>query len=259
MRLAVVQTSPVFGEVKKNVAAAVELMSSKNADLYVLPELFNTGYNFQDMQEVERLAEPADGSTFRELLKFTKSASCYVVYGFAERSDRYYNSALLAGPGGMIGIYRKIHLFYRENLFFTKGNLGFPVYKLPFGTVGLMICFDWIYPESTRTLAMKGAQLVVHPSNLVLPHCPDSMIVRCLENRIFTVTSDRVGRESRGGIDLTFIGQSEIVTPRGEVLVRLGSEEPGIAVADVDLSAADDKKVNEHNDLLADRDEKLYF
>lgn len=259
MRLAVVQTNPIFGEVKKNIASAIEIMSSKNADLYVLPELFNTGYNFTDKQEVERLAEPQDGATCRELLKFAKTGSCYIAYGFAEKSDRYHNSALLIGPEGIIGLYRKIHLFYRENLFFARGNLGFPVYKLPFGTVGMMICFDWIYPEAARALAIKGAQLVIHPSNLVLPHCPDSMIVRCLENRIFSVTSDRVGRENRGRIDLTFIGQSEIVSPLGEVLTRLGGKDPDIAVVDIDLSMADDKKVNEHNDLLGDRNEKLYF
>jgi predicted amidohydrolase len=259
MRLAVVQTNPIFGEIKKNIASVVELMSSKSADLYVMPELFNTGYNFKDMQEVRQLAEPQDGPTCRELLKFAKANSCYIAYGFAEKSDKLYNSALLVGPEGLIGLYRKIHLFYRENLFFSRGNLGFPVFKLPFGTVGLMICFDWIYPEAARTLTMKGAQLILHPSNLVLPHCPDSMIVRCLENRIFTVTADRVGREDRGGIDLTFIGQSEIVSPRGEVLVRLGGKDPGIAVAEIDLSMADGKKVNEHNDLLKDRREELYF
>ena len=258
-RLAVVQTEPVFGDVAASVHAALGLMQTAPADLYVLPELFNTGYNFKDHQEVRQLAEPQDGPTCRELLKFTRDNSCYVAYGFAEKSDKLYNSALLLGPEGIIGVYRKIHLFYRENLFFTRGNLGFPVFKLPFGTVGLMICFDWIYPEAARTLATKGAQLIAHPSNLVLPHCPDSMIVRCLENRIFTVTADRVGRENRGGIDLTFIGQSEVVTPGGEVLVRMGGTEPEIAVVDVDLSTADDKKVNEYNDLLKDRREDLYF
>lgn len=259
MRLAVVQTNPIFGEIKKNIASAIEIMSSKSADLYVLPELFNTGYNFKDVQEVQQLAEPQDGATCRELLKFAKGNSCYIAYGFAEKADKLYNSAILLGPEGIIGHYRKIHLFYRENLFFTRGNVGFPVFKIPFGTVGLMICFDWIYPEATRTLTLKGAQLILHPSNLVLPHCPDSMVVRCLENRIFTVTADRVGRENRGGIDLTFIGQSEIVSPLGEILVRLSGKYPEIAVAEIDLSIADDKKVNEHNDLLGDRREELYF
>lgn len=259
MKLGVVQTNPIFGEVKKNIASAINLMESKSADLYVLPELFNTGYNFIDKKEVHDLAEPQDGPTFRELWKFAKSNSVYIAYGFAEKADNLYNSALLIGPEGIIGVYRKIHLFFRENLFFNRGNVGYPVFNLPVGRIGLMICFDWIYPEAARTLALKGAQLIVHPSNLVMPHCPDSMIVRCLENKVYTVTADRVGTENRGGIDLKFIGQSEIVSPKGEVLVRLGGKDAEIAVIEIDLNQSNNKKVNEYNDLLNDLDKNLYF
>lgn len=259
MNLGVVQTSPIFGEVKRNIASAIDLMGSKNADFYVLPELFNTGYNFIDKKEVHDLAEPQDGLTFRELWKFAKLNTCYIAYGFAEKADHFYNSALLIGPEGIVGVYRKIHLFYRENLFFSRGNVGYPVFQLPFGRVGLMICFDWIYPEAARTLTLKGAQLIVHPSNLVLPHCPDSMVVRCLENHIFSVTADRVGRENRGGTDLTFIGQSEVVSPHGEIIVRLGSKDTDIAVVEIDLYQSDNKKINEYNDLLNNRDKNLYF
>ncbi len=103
-------------------------METAPADLYVLPELFNTGYNFIDEAEVRTLAEPANGSTFRSIYEWTKKNSCYVVYGFAEQADRIFNSAALVGPGGIVGIYRKVHLFDRENLFFTPGNLGFPIF-----------------------------------------------------------------------------------------------------------------------------------
>ncbi len=146
-----------------------------------------------------------------------------------------------------------MHLFDRENLFFAPGSLGFPVFDLPFGKVGMMICFDWIYPESARTLALKGTQLIAHPSNLVLPHCPDAMVTRCLENRVFAATANRIGREERGGVDLRYIGKSEIVSPSGRILKRLGEDEPGIAVEEVELAEANDKRINEFNDLLADR------
>jgi predicted amidohydrolase len=98
MRVAVVQTDPVFGEVKKNVDKALSLMETASADLYVLPELFNTGYNFVDEAEVRTLAEPANGSTFRTICEWTKKYSCYVVYGFAEKAEKIYNSAALVGP-----------------------------------------------------------------------------------------------------------------------------------------------------------------
>jgi predicted amidohydrolase len=233
-------------------------MESTNADLYVLPELFNTGYNFIDNGEVETLAERPDGVTFKALYAFTQQHSCYVAYGFAEKADDLYNSASLIGPSGLVGLYRKIHLFDRETLFFKPGNLGFPVFDLPFGKVGMIICFDWIYPESARSLAIRGAQLIIHPSNLVLPYCPDAMITRCLENRVFAATADRVGKEDRGSFDLRFIGTSEIVSPRGEILARLGTSEPGIVTVSVDLHEAEQKKINQHNDLFADRKPEQY-
>ncbi len=117
----------------------------------------------------------------------------------------------------------------------------------------MMICFDWIYPEASRTLSLKGAQLITHPSNLVLPYCPDALVTRCLENRVFIALSDRVGKENRGGVDLRFIGMSEIVTPRGEILVKLSGSGPEIGLADVDLSISDNKKATEYNDLFKDR------
>ena len=144
------------------------------------------------------MAESRDGLTFKMINEWTKKHSSFIVYGFAEQADKIYNSAALVGPDGIVGIYRKVHLFDRENLFFTPGNLGFPVFYLPFGKIGIMICFDWIYPESARSLAIKGAQLIAHPANLVLPDCPDAMVTRCLENRVFTATADRVGEEKEG-------------------------------------------------------------
>ncbi len=259
MRLAVVQTNPIFGEVETNIRNAISLMEQESADLYVLPELFNTGYNFVDADEVARLAESADGKTSRSLAEFAAKTKSYVVFGFAEKSDFLYNSAGLVGPTGMVGIYRKVHLYYRETLFFAAGNRGFPVLELPFGKVGMMICFDWIYPESARSLTLRGAQLIAHPSNLVLPYCPDAMITRCLENRVFAATANRIGVEDRGGLMLRYIGRSEIVSPRGEILTSFGTDEVGVRIAEVDLTAASNKQINEFNDLLAGRKTDQYF
>jgi 5-aminopentanamidase len=253
MKVAVVQTDPVFGEGEKNILNAIDLMETVKADCYVLPELCNTGYNFVSQKESDALAEAADGKTYDMLSSWAKNHDCYIVYGFAERADKIYNSSALVGPEGLIGMYRKVHLFYRENIFFTPGNLGFPVFELPFGKIGMMICFDWMYPESARSLALKGAQLIAHPSNLVLPFCPDGMVTRCLENKVFTVTADRVGEENRGGIDLKFIGTSEIVAPNGAILTRLNADGASISAVDVDLTLADRKLINEYNHILKGR------
>ncbi|RPJ55028.1 MAG: acyltransferase [Dehalococcoidia bacterium] len=253
MHVAVAQTKPVFSEVEGNIRAALALMDTLPADLYVLPELFNTGYNFINESEVKSLAEPADGLTFRLIGAWAKRRDCYVVYGFAEQAEKIYNSVALVGPEGIVGLYRKVHLFDRENLFFAPGNLGFPVFDLPFGRVGLMICFDWIYPESARALTLKGAQLIAHPANLVLPYCPEAMVTRCLENRVFAATANRVGEEQRGDVKLNFIGTSEIVAPGGKILRRLGTEESAITAVEIDLAQANQKKINQYNDLLAGR------
>lgn len=258
MNLAIIQTKPLFGEVEGNVTGALELMESVNGELYVLPELFNTGYNFKDIAEVISLSEEALGYTYKRMHDFASRRKCHVVYGFPEKGKALYNSCALVGPDGLAGVYRKVHLFYREKLFFSPGDLGFPVFDLPAGRIGMMICFDWVYPEAARTLALKGAQLIAHPSNLVLPHCPDAMVTRCLENRIFSATADRVGGEKRGGIDLNFIGQSEIVSPSGRVLLRLSGDRPEAGAAQLDLRLAEDKKVTPKNDLFADRRPEFY-
>lgn len=260
MKLAVVQTNPIFGDIQKNIDNAIKLMSNTPADFYVLPELFNTGYNFSSRNELENLAEPIEGQTFFVLQAFARQRQCYIAYGFAESDGIvFFNSAALVGPEGLIGLYRKVHLFYREKLFFKKGNLGFPVFNTVFGKVGIMICFDWYFPEAMRTLTIKGAQLVAHPSNLVLPYCPDAMITRCLENKVFAATADRVGSEENANIKLSFIGKSEIVSPKGEILCRLDETSEGVGLAEIDLSVALNKKLNEYNELFEDRDQRSYF
>ena len=261
MKVAVVQTDPSFGEKTENINRAVTMMNSVEADVYVLPELFASGYNFIDRQEVLSLAEPfPGGETFTALKKFALNRHCYVVYGFAERSgEEIYNASGMLGFDDGDELYRKIHLFDREKLFFQPGNLGFNVYETPYGHIGMMICFDWYFPESMRTLALKGAQLIVHPSNLVLPNCPDSMTVRCLENCVFAATANRIGTEDRGGTRLTYIGQSQITTPMGEILHRARSDKSGIIVHDIDLELANQKNITSRNHIFNDRRPEYYL
>jgi predicted amidohydrolase len=122
-----------------------------------------------------------------------------------------------------------------------------------------MICFDWRFPETARTLALKGADIIAHPANLVLKHCPDAMITRCLENGIFIATADRVGQEERiPGQRLKFMGQSQVVAPSGEVLYRASLDQEEVKVVELDIASARDKRLNPNNHLFADRREDLY-
>jgi predicted amidohydrolase len=109
-----------------------------------------------------------------------------------------------------------------------------------------------------RTIALKGAQIVALPANLVLHFCPDAMVTRSVENRIFTILADRTGSEERGGKKLKFIGKSQVVTPNGEILLRVGNEECVRAV-EIEPQSALDKKITLYNDIFKQRREDLYF
>jgi predicted amidohydrolase len=261
MKVGYYQFDPVFGDVARNLDKVANKLSSVRCDLMVLPELFASGYQFVSKDEVAALAEPVpDGATTTRLCEVARERSMHIVAGLPERDGhRCYNSAVVVGPEGVIGCYRKTHLFFEETQFFTPGDSGFQVWDIGAATIGVMVCFDWFYPESARALALNGADIICHPSNLVLPHCPEAMVTRCLENHVFSITANRTGSERRGGKKkLTFIGRSEVVTPRGKILQRAPSNREKLAVVEIDPKEARDKSLNPYNDLLLDRRTALY-
>lgn len=174
--------------------------------------------------------------------------------GLPERDgDLIFNSSVLVRPDGSVELYRKVHLFWDEKLIFSRGDLGFPVFEACGTTVGMMICFDWVFPEAARSLALAGARVICHPSNLVLTFCPDAMPTRCLENRVYALTSNRVGVEERvAGSRLEFTGLSQVCGPINNVMARLDGESTGAAVAEIDLIDTD-KRLTPRNDLFEDR------
>jgi len=251
MRVGFVQINSKLLDVEGNVERALHLIGKKRTDLMVLPELFNTGYNFRSRSEVARVAEVIPGGPTTQVLKdFSKQRNMTLVAGIAEKKgQQFYNSAVILRNGKYLGTYRKIHLFHNEKKFFKPGS----EFKV-FGKIGVMVCFDWYFPESMRTLMLKGAEVIAHPSNLVLPHCPESMKIRALENRVYAVTADRVGVE-RG---LRFIGRSEIVNPKGEIIYRASDTKEECVVRSIDPRNARDKNVTPNNNLLRDRSPWTY-
>ncbi len=153
-----------------------------------------------------------------------------------------------------MGKYRKLHLFDEEKLFFSPGNLELPVFKIGSVTVGLLVCFDWIFPEAARTLALKGAEIICQPANLVLPYCQGAMVTRAIENRVFTVTANRVGSEARGGKPLLhFTGKSQVVSPKGEKLLTFSEKEEHLRVVEIEPTEARDKWVTPRNHIFEER------
>lgn len=242
------QMNPVILEVETNVDAACGALERVTADLMVLPEFFHTGYAFESMGEVRRVAEPIPGYSTEKLQEIARDKDMVIVSGICERDkDTYYNSAAYIS-GDSITTYRKVHLFLDEKNFFTPGNEFLVV-----DSIGVMICFDYFFPESARSLMLKGARLIAHPSNLILPYCPDAMVLRSLENRVFSVTCNRVGDE-RG---LTFIGQSQIIDSKGNILYRAGTAEE-VVTREINLEDADLKYVTRRNHVLQDRNPHAY-
>ena len=260
-RVGFIQNSPVFGEIEYNLSIAESLLTQNTADLTILPELFSTGYHFLNKEEALNLSEVIpEGTTTQSLIRICKKSQTAVIAGIAERDGSHlYNSAVIVGKNGYLGKYRKIHLFGTEKNCFDQGNLPLTVFNIGSARVGVMICFDWRFPETARTLALGGADIIAHPSNLVLPHCPQAIITRCLENRIFIVTADRIGTEERiPEHPIHFIGQSQIVDPDGNILYRASEKKEESRVVDLDINYARNKFINSSNNLFADRRTELY-
>ena len=241
------------------------MLDGVQADLVVLPELFSSGYFFRSRSDLEEVAETvSSGPTITFLQEWASRLDATMVAGLAEReSDSIYNSAVIVEPEGKVTTYRKVHLYYKETELFSPGDLGFPVVEVgdedqPSYRLGVMVCFDWYFPESARSLALKGADVIAHPSNLVLPHCPDAMPVRARENHVFTLTANRTGEETVGGESLSFIGTSEICAPDGTILQQAGREGDAILTAEIDPHAARDRHINRYNDVLGDRRPSMY-
>ncbi|MGV9205384.1 MAG: nitrilase-related carbon-nitrogen hydrolase [Promethearchaeia archaeon] len=259
VKIGYIQTSSFFGEKERNFSEVDELSNNIKADLIVLPELFATGYTFISKEEAKEMAEDLNGKTSQFLQYLAEKTGSIVIGGFIEKDgERIYNSSLMVSKNEIFGSYRKIHLYNREKIWFSPGDRPFKVYETDKLNVGMMICFDWIFPESARSLALLGADIIAHSANLVLPYCQNAMKIRCLENKVFAVTANRIGREQRGEDDFHFTGGSQITGNKGEVLSSAPKKEPYVDIVEVDLADARDKNLNNYNNLIKDRTPEFY-
>lgn len=259
--IAVAQTAPAFLDAGANHSGAIDLIGEVDADLYLFPELYLSGYAFSTEDEVRRCALRPDNPIFDQLKRLSSERGIAVCGGYVEASGgALYNSAFLIGNGQILSNYRKTHLFFREKEFFTPGDSGFQVVEYLGVRFGMMICFDWIFPEAARSLALRGAQVILHPANLVLPYCQRAMFARAVENRVFVATANRVGTESNAfGDELTFTGRSQLVTPGGEYVLTFDDGEVAIRSVEIDPAAAAEKQLNPYNDVLGDRRPGMYL
>ncbi len=255
----ILQFKPKFKDVGANLKTIAKLIGRKKFDLMVLPELATTGYNFYDRQDALEVAETKRGQSFAFFAKLSAKAGGAICWGVAEKSGKkLYNSAVLTTPEGNHHIYRKTHLFFREKTIFDPGNTGFKVYQWNGLRLGVMICFDWIFPEAARTLALKKAQIICHPSNLVMHFCQDAMVTRSIENGVYCITTNRTGTEDNGIVDLTFTGRSQVTDIRGQRLMTFSKTEQGVKTVKLDPILSDTKNVNSYNNVVSDRRREYY-
>ncbi len=262
MKIGYIQFNPIFGEVQKNLDRTIELITKgKEADLLVLPELCTTGYLFIDKSELQRFGEKVpDGPSTKAWSKIAKETDTFIVAGICEKvsDSEFYNSAVLVGPEGFIDVYRKIHLFNNEKDFFKAGNGPFKIYDLGDAKIGIMVCFDWVFPETARILALHGADIICHPANLVLQFSQKTMLARSIENRIFTITANRTGEDIRPNSQLSFTGLSQITSPKMELLAQSNEHDEDVKIVEIDPMQARNKMITANNHLFLDRRVELY-
>lgn len=254
------QFCPVRGRPDENAARMEEALRASGADLLVCPELATSGYLYLDRSELLEVAEPVpDGPSVVRLARAARESGAAVVFGLPERQgDRVFNSAVFLGPDGSVVCYRKAHLFDTETLVFDRSGHSPRHGRAGGADVGLMICFDWRFPEVPRVLALLGADVLAHPSNLVFPQAQEAMITRSLENRVYTVTANRAGADRRPGGTVRFTGRSQITDPDGSVLARAGRSRETAMAADCDLAKSRDKSLTRMTPLFASRRPAYY-
>lgn len=260
MIIGYIQNSPIFGKKERNFKEIYTLVGNIKADLLILPELFATGYTFTSQNEAKEMAETQQGPTANFLKNLSLITGATLVGGFIEKDkSKIYNSSLIVSDGKVVGVYRKIHLFNKEKLWFSPGNKPLRVYDIKGVKIGVMICFDWLFPEVCRILALKGAQIIAHPANLVMPFCQNAMVTRCLENRVFAVTANRIGVEKRGSDTFSFTGASQITSMNGDILAFAPKNKTHISIIKIDEKQATNKIINSYNDLFVDRRAEYYL
>ncbi|MBO4209201.1 hydratase [Micromonospora echinofusca] len=268
--LAGVQFEPVFGDLDANIARTtswIRRAADRGARLVVLPEAASAGYVFADRAEAARYAQPVpDGPTVAAWARLAAERDLWVVGGITERDgEGVYNSAVLVGPTGLVGTFRKAHLWNDEKNIYHPNREGFPVFDTPLGRIGIGICYDAWFPETFRSAALQGADLVVLPSNWVpVPGqseaAPAMANMMCMtgahSNQCYVAGVSRIGVE-RGQ---PFIGRSVLVGPDGWPLAGPASpDREELVLAEVDLIGSRALRWhNPFNQPLADRRRDLY-
>lgn len=261
-RVAAIQFEPTLFAKAENLDALLALTEQAargGAKLIVTPEMATTAYCWASREEVAGEVEPVPGETTSLFAEMAARYDCWIVVGLAEldpETSIYYNSAVLIGPDGPVGLYRKTHAFISEPKWAKDGDLGLPVFETPLGRIAMTICMDACYPETARVPALAGADVICFPTNWLSEKSPSpSWMARAAENRVYFIAANRYGLE-RG---VQFSGGSAIIDPDGSLQSVLDTGD-GLVWGWVDPARARDKRLHDGGpeDLIADRRPDAY-
>ncbi len=257
LRVGFLQFTPTFGDPTGSMRTIRDAIQDKHQfDLLVLPELAGSGYNFSSMEEAYACSEIPGESDYIEFIReLAAEKNAAIVTGFNERDgNRLFNTAFLIDPGGIVGKYRKSHLFMNEKDYFQPGDTGFQVFEWKGARIGILICFDYVFPETWRVLGLKKADVVAHPSNLVMQYAQKVVPAQGISNRFYIVTANRTGREK----DLEFTGRSFISDPEGDILARAGEKGTEIQISSLHIDRSRNKFITSRNHVFRDRRPEQY-
>ena len=267
MKIACVQTDVTFKDIDANLSsleATVRSEVNQETQLTVFPECFSTGYCFDSLAEAMAFSESVPGPSTDRVVKLCAELQTHVVFGMLEKSgDQLFNVAVLIGPDGLIGSYRKVHLPYLGvDRFTTPGDRPFEVFEAAGVRIGMLICYDGGFPEAARVLSIRGADLIVLPTNWPPGGsymAEFSINCRAMENGIYFAAVNRIGTEN----GFSFIGKSRICSPVGATINSIDDASPGILRTEIDPMIARTKRIvrvpGKHLiDRMADRRPELY-
>jgi predicted amidohydrolase len=260
-RAAAIQFEPALFGKEANLSsllAMTEEAAGAGARLIVLPEMATVAYCWGSRDEVAPFVETVPGPTTDRFAAIAARYDCYVVVALAEvvvATGVYYNSSVLIGPGGILGLYRKTHSFIAEPKWAKDGDLGLPVFDTPLGRIAMTICMDATYPETTRIPALRGADVICFPTNWLSEKSPSpTWMARALESGVWFVSANRHGEE-RG---VQFSGGSCLIDPDGIVQASRDTGD-GIVYGTIDPARARDKRLpGGDGDRIADRRPDAY-
>ena len=261
-RAAAIQFEPRLFAKAENLEALLRLIeeaAAGGARLIVTPEMATTAYCWATRDEVAGDVEPVPGPTTERCGDIAARYGCWIVVGLPEvdpATGVFYNSAVLVGPDGPVGVYRKTHAYISEPKWAKDGDFGLPVFATPLGNIALTICMDACYPETSRVPALAGADVICFPTNWLSEKSPSpSWMARAAENGVYFIAANRYGLE-RG---VQFSGGSAVIDPDGSLQSVLDTGD-GIVWGWVDPTRARDKRPRPGSaeDLFADRRPDAY-